>query len=1004
MMEILEIFHVLGIEATKDERAIRDAYRAKLAMTNPEENPEGFKRLRTAYEGACSYAKLPDEEPALERDDSPSGLWVEKAAAIYRNIADRRNVEKWRELFAEDIFFSLEEEENCRMKLLIFLMDHFKLPTDVWKLLDEKLNISLDAAALREYFPGDFIHYLLIKCERGEDVEFAQFEGEPEAAYDLFLQYYDHCWNALQEKQIEQAKEYIQNADALQIFHPVMEVCRAYAEAEQGEADAAMERMLQLRERFPADAMICYNTAELMWRYGRKDWAAEIYRALKAQNDAHYMANARLTEWEYEQGRYEEAKKYAENVLACGAEDGFMELLAKVNGELEKDLEEHYRQEGDVRSALELGWCYLQDGKISRGIRLVEAQEARILEADEAEYQGLLTKLYMEETEYEKALERAQLWEQALQRKLALQTKPDSEEERDKIQNRIRQYHLIRMQCFHAFGDMTNAMTAKKSREYYKKAIAEGNLLLDKTSQDIMVFMEQAQIYMEMGEYEQCLALCDRLLDEHQAYAAYALQIEAHRRQWNAPGVVQAGLQCISCFPEYARAYEHMAKVFLDLENMAELERLLEDAKERNIESVILDAFRFQMTEKPPKLEGLDKRLEQFRAKYAKRVRNGDMDAYAEGLPILTKYLYYYPCTYLLVERGWFHHMAHRYQEARKDFEKALEDNPRHSYALNGMAFVYQARGDYEQALVCLKQSERYRDPCMSDEIYEEMAKLHSRLGNHKEALAAYEQFAKAVGRNSYDASRLAAYMVQCGEADRAVKLLASAYGKSDPNYWRGAVDAYQLAVERQKAEEVLKKWGRQIKTLSFGGQSEYYGRMAWQELLFGDGQKALQYMAQKAECMKMAGSWDDGLRDIVFACILCGDDEMGKKYAARLKRCLDRQKKRKRSRIHWDKCAVYGDILAGYYTHAAEELEVMLDEDVGKHAHADQDAYAGEGSVRAACSGGELEGIRILLLLKAGKEKEALARLNAHAERQKDIYMLAIRHICESREKRPLP
>lgn len=42
-MEILEIFQVLGIEATKDEQAIRNAYRDKLSVTNPEDNPEGFK-------------------------------------------------------------------------------------------------------------------------------------------------------------------------------------------------------------------------------------------------------------------------------------------------------------------------------------------------------------------------------------------------------------------------------------------------------------------------------------------------------------------------------------------------------------------------------------------------------------------------------------------------------------------------------------------------------------------------------------------------------------------------------------------------------------------------------------------------------------------------------------------------------------------------------------------------------------------------------------------------
>ena len=42
-------FHILGIEETKDENAVKMAYRKLLKETNPEDDPEGFKRLRTAY-------------------------------------------------------------------------------------------------------------------------------------------------------------------------------------------------------------------------------------------------------------------------------------------------------------------------------------------------------------------------------------------------------------------------------------------------------------------------------------------------------------------------------------------------------------------------------------------------------------------------------------------------------------------------------------------------------------------------------------------------------------------------------------------------------------------------------------------------------------------------------------------------------------------------------------------------------------------------------------------
>ena len=54
-------FSVLEIEKTKDKDAIRSAYRRLLVKTNPEDDPEGFKRLREAYEAANAYAERPEE-------------------------------------------------------------------------------------------------------------------------------------------------------------------------------------------------------------------------------------------------------------------------------------------------------------------------------------------------------------------------------------------------------------------------------------------------------------------------------------------------------------------------------------------------------------------------------------------------------------------------------------------------------------------------------------------------------------------------------------------------------------------------------------------------------------------------------------------------------------------------------------------------------------------------------------------------------------------------------
>ena len=62
-MDNTRAFLILGIPEGKEEREIKQAYRKKLRFVNPEDNPEGFKELRSAYETALQYAQSKEEEP-----------------------------------------------------------------------------------------------------------------------------------------------------------------------------------------------------------------------------------------------------------------------------------------------------------------------------------------------------------------------------------------------------------------------------------------------------------------------------------------------------------------------------------------------------------------------------------------------------------------------------------------------------------------------------------------------------------------------------------------------------------------------------------------------------------------------------------------------------------------------------------------------------------------------------------------------------------------------------
>lgn len=57
-MEKKLVFQILGIPETKEESLIRERYLTLLKDTNPEDDSEGFKRLREAYEEAVRLSKV----------------------------------------------------------------------------------------------------------------------------------------------------------------------------------------------------------------------------------------------------------------------------------------------------------------------------------------------------------------------------------------------------------------------------------------------------------------------------------------------------------------------------------------------------------------------------------------------------------------------------------------------------------------------------------------------------------------------------------------------------------------------------------------------------------------------------------------------------------------------------------------------------------------------------------------------------------------------------------
>ncbi len=843
-MTVEEIFFILGIEKTKDEKQIKDAYRSKLIITNPEDDQEGFKKLRAAYEEACSYARSSEEEEEPQKDETPSGLWVERAQKLYATLSSRCNAEEWKALFEEDIFVSLDGNEECRRKMLIFMMNHFQFPDSVWKLIEENLNIAKDSGKLKEEFPADYIDFLVRRGMTSEAIDFSLFEGEEEADYDAYIRYYNACWDALQEKNAEKIEELMAQADITGIRHPYMEIVRAGMYRVREEKTKAQEILEGLLSEYPEESTVLYQLAEFYWAEEQHDKAAECYLKLKAQDDIHYMANYRLAFWYVEKEEYEKAKECTRTVIRRGQDEAIIELRLKINQALKGEYLQKWQEEKDAEAAMELVWGFLQEDKFYAAIKLAEQIKEYLPAEKLGDYYGLIARIYMGRAEHDHAVEAAEKWLQELQREEG--SLGDDEKLQKEHDRNVGIAHRIKLSSYHMMG--------RGFKKYYDDAVTEYEQMGDEVYKDLNILIEAARVYLEKEEYQKCLDIAEMMLNRYQVRYAYVLMMEAYGKLWDAGGVIRCGMESIRDFPDFARPYEEIAKVYYDLDHKEELQEILKQAEENKVESIYLDAYRDALVS-PDEEEDykIGDKMDDFQKHYSNIMpRTGDPKNYEKGYEIVTKHLMKYPCNYILNTRGLFSMSAKEYEAALKDFYKILERDPADQFAHNNIGCVLKYQGKYEQALPHFQQAFYYMYREGKEEPnampLENAAHTYELMGEYKKAAEVYVQLMETLDghKTSYVTnSDISCNYARSGQLDKAFAILEQNM-QENRGYVKLLYRACLYAGDWKRAEEMMENNRKQITILAMdkyrsARQSEYEHMLAWEMLRKGRYEEAVQ-------------------------------------------------------------------------------------------------------------------------------------------------------------------
>lgn len=293
----MNIWGILGIEETDDQKKIKAAYREKLREVNPEDSQEAFMELREAYEKALADARKREKEQSRKReqnqeqtqnqnqgqnqnDEEPVQLWKRKLEELYQDNTRRFQDRAWEALFDEDVCYSLDTREEAAETFVEFFAEHFHISQRALLAARKQFHFTESAEQLQEIFPYGLIDFLLFHVKNEEYPPYRYFAENPfpEADYDGYLEDFNKLKEALDSQDEENAVRILKRMDETGIRHPAVEARRAwlyrkdsvkvdsiFQEIEEtwGDYDEAFFRKgeLLLAEGRDADAQPCFEKA-----------------------------------------------------------------------------------------------------------------------------------------------------------------------------------------------------------------------------------------------------------------------------------------------------------------------------------------------------------------------------------------------------------------------------------------------------------------------------------------------------------------------------------------------------------------------------------------------------------------------------------------------------------------------------------------------------------------------------------------------------------------------
>lgn len=706
---------VLGIEATKDKKAITKAYRGRLVQVNPEDKPEEFKALRAAYEEALKLADQETETPV--RDESPVGIWMEKVRALYDDFAARIRPENWKALLADEVCIALDKRPAAEDALLKFLMKDFYVPQSVWQLFDETFGLAERRTELYENYSREFVDYAVMNGIRHPAVLPYELFVPGENAKDC--DEYRRLYHEANQGTLSEMAPVLEQLEALSEWHPYGQALTHRLEIENGQVEKGREGYRRLVERYPQDTTLLMGWAAQCINSG--DWSEgeSLCRRVLDIQPEHWQAKWVLSQCTAKLGRLDEAKSLVlELVYAAGGDykqvTQLMNTVRELNEGLIKEKEAALRENpDDFDSAIKLAWSYLQNDREEDALKICQAIPEDY--EDQFAYHQLYAKVNYACKQYVQSLEQVHLVQDII---VALE--PDGTKETERRINKLPEFLQIEGSCLLQMG--RNAEAVEKFEQAAELA-----------PEDAEVLTEMIHLLISQRRYERAVDVSEKLTrlrpDSYHGFLLLALGMYKLRRDRDALEAVNRALELEG---SDLAVYLMRMKIFLRNGVWSEVRNILDFLRQNGIDNEITMAWcEAQMMEFETKDK--EKALSMYLT-IAQRLENGEEFEEAPGI--------YYRITALTEEKKDVKN-EEDCEELMAILDKGLVHDPENFDCIEYKAWLLKQMKRNEEALTLYHKLEAV--PRYNLWVEQQLAELYYRdlKENAGESLRYYQMLLK---------------------------------------------------------------------------------------------------------------------------------------------------------------------------------------------------------------------------------------------------------------------